>query len=208
MLRGADSATQKGRRVICSGAPRGAGVRMEVRDRPSLRRRSGEVEMEAAGAWSGGAGGSSPDKPRRFGPAGRAGRGQRDRNVEARNGCRTPALNPVDSDRDFGSSGLEPTVNRWEEVRETHDGTVGAPDLHPPLLRSANPMSVLPVWRDDVCLAITSSQVTGHLAGAAGRSGQTAVGGSDAGSSLCLRNFLTLGGAFGSGTFSVDLMSA
>jgi len=48
--------------------------------------------MEAAGAWIGGAGGSSPDKPRRFGPAGRAGRGHRDRNVEARNGCRTPAL--------------------------------------------------------------------------------------------------------------------
>jgi hypothetical protein len=37
---------------------------------------------------------------------------------------------------------------------------------------------------------------------------QTAVGGSGAGTSLCLRDFLTLGGAFGSGTFSAERMSA
>ena len=76
--------------------------RMEVRDRPSLRRRSGGAK--AGGSLvrrSPGRVGAASTKSRRFGTAGRAERGERDEKVYERNRCcyassRVASSNPVD----------------------------------------------------------------------------------------------------------------
>jgi hypothetical protein len=62
--------------------------RIEVRDRPSPRRRSGGVKLEAARAGVAGEGGAASTKSRRLGTAGWAGRGERDGKVYARNRLR------------------------------------------------------------------------------------------------------------------------
>ena len=78
-------------------------LRMEVEDRPSPRRRSGGVE--AGGSLTQGSlvrVGAASTKSRRPGTTGRAGRGERDGKVYARNrfryaSSRIASSNPVDS---------------------------------------------------------------------------------------------------------------